>query len=387
MQCEKLFAIIEDLYEDYIKIWKDICNIESPSDCKEGVDAVGAYIAAMARERGWLVETLPQPVSGDALCITMNAEAEGRPVSLSGHMDTVHPLGLFGTPAVTEDTTYLYGPGVADCKGGIVVALLAMDALRLAGFTSRPVQLLLQSDEEIGSSTSEKATIDWICQKARDAVAFINLEPVLEGCEGRATLARKGIADYRFEITGVAAHSSRCATDGASAIREAAHKILELEKLKDVDGITCNCGVISGGTVPNAVAASCEFLANFRFADMQQLEQIEELVRRVAETVYVPGCTCMVEKTGSRPAMEWVPRNEALLNAMNKIFRENGMTELVARRVNGGADSAEVTLAGIPCVDSLGVVGGRIHSREEFGVQRSLAEQAKRVAAVVYSMV
>ncbi|MBQ9968703.1 MAG: M20/M25/M40 family metallo-hydrolase [Oscillospiraceae bacterium] len=386
MRCKELFQHIDDLNGKYLSVWEDVCNIESPTACKAGVDAVGSYFIRLAAHHGWTVETLPQSVSGDAICITMNADAAGAPVSLSGHMDTVHPVGLFGAPAVTKDETHLYGPGVADCKGGIVAGFLAMDALEKAGFTTRPVRMLLQSDEENGSSTSGKATIDWICEKAKGSAAFLNLEPILEGSEGKATVARKGLVDFRFTVTGQAAHSSRCATEGASAICEAAHKILELETYKDADGITCNCGVISGGTVVNAVAASCTFGVNFRFSDKAQEAQIQELVRRVAETVHVPGCTCTVEQTGHRIAMEETARNYALLDTMNDIYETNGMSRLAPRKVNGGADSAEVTAAGIPCVDSLGVVGGKIHSRDEYAVMTSLCDSAKRIAAVVCCM-
>ena len=384
MKCKELFDVIDSLYQPYLAVWEDVCRIESPTACKEGVDATGEFFIAIARKHGWKVERLPQSISGDAICITMNPEAEAQPIALSGHLDTVHPIGLFGDSIVTRDETYIYGPGVTDCKGGIVAGFLAMEALEKVGFTARPVQMLLQSDEENGSRSSNKATIGWICEKAKDAVAFLNLEPILEGQQGKATVARKGIDDYRFEVHGIAAHSSRCATDGASAILEAAHKIMELEAYKDADGVTCNCGVIHGGTVANSVAASCEFYANFRYVDAQQLAQIEQLVRRVAETVHVPGCTCTVERVGLRAAMEPVERNYALLETMNRIYEANGMTRLEPRRVNGGSDAADATVAGIPCVDSLGVVGGKIHSAEEFGVLESLKDAAKRLAVVAY---
>ena len=144
--------------------------------------------------------------------------------------------------------------------------------------------------------------------------------------------------------------------------------------------------MISGGTVVNAVAASCTFGVNFRFSDKAQEAQIQELVRRVAETVHVPGCTCTVEQTGHRIAMEETARNYALLDTMNDIYETNGMSRLAPRKVNGGADSAEVTAAGIPCVDSLGVVGGKIHSRDEYAVMTSLCDSAKRIAAGVCCM-
>ena len=384
MTCGKLFEKIEELYESYLPIWEDICNIESPTNCKEGVDKVGAYVADFAQARGWQVEKLAQPVSGDALCITMNPDALARPVSFSAHMDTVHPIGLFGTPAVRREGARIIGPGVTDDKGGIVAALLAMDALEKVGFTARPVQLLLQSDEEIGSRLSNKQTIHWICEKAKDAVAFLNLESISETNVGTVTLERKGIANYRFEVSGIAAHSSTCATQGASAIREAAHKILELEKMKDADGITCSCGLISGGTAPNSVPHQCEFVVNFRYVTKEQACTVEEAVQKIAATVYVPGCNCTVEKISSRVAMEWTEQNQTLMEKMNCIFEKNSLPVLKAKKLPGGSDAADVTAAGIPCVDNLGIVGGKIHSKDEYGLMESLKDAAKRAAAVAY---
>ena len=128
----EVFGKIDELNEKFIKVWEDVCNIESPTSSKEGVDAVGRFFADMAKARGWEVEFFPQKISGDAVCITMNPDAKGQSICFSGHMDTVHPIGLFGTPAVTMDDEKIYGPGVADCKGGIVSSFLAMEAKYLA---------------------------------------------------------------------------------------------------------------------------------------------------------------------------------------------------------------------------------------------------------------
>ena len=64
MNCEKIFAEIDALNDSYIQIWEDVCNIESPTKYKAGVDAVGSYFADMARERGWLVEKGREEVRG-----------------------------------------------------------------------------------------------------------------------------------------------------------------------------------------------------------------------------------------------------------------------------------------------------------------------------------
>ena len=377
MNCEKLVAKIDELKDEYIRIWEDVCNIESPTDHKPGVDAVGDYFVKMAEARGWQVEISRQEVAGNAVCITMNPDVDAPAVVFSAHMDTVHPLGSFGTPAVHKDEEKIYGPGVLDCKSGVVSSFLAMDALDQCGFRGRPVKLILQSDEESNSTVSGGKTVEFMLEKAKGAVAFLNAEDFAK----KVVLARKGILRLRFDVSGRAIHSARCDA-GASAIAEAAHKLLELEKLKDKDGLTCNCGVIRGGTAANAVPDSCTFVADIRFANEEEYQRVLQLGQSIADTVYVPGCSCVMSKESYRPPMEDVPRNHELLAAINAIYREKGFPELEASRSYGGSDAAYVTAAGIPCVDSIGPSGGGIHSLKEFAYLESLPAAAKRLALV-----
>ncbi len=375
---KQLFEKIDELSERYLDILEDVCNIESPTDFKKGVDAVAKYFADMARARGWKTEVVEQEVAGDALCITLNPDAKKQPLSVSGHIDTVHPVGLFGYPPVRRDEKNMYGPGVMDCKGGVVAAVLAMDALEQCGFTERPVQLLIQSDEENNSSSSNKATINYICKKAEGSVAFLNLEGHQSGT---AVIRRKGILRYRFTVHGRATHSAKC-TEGANAITEAAYKIIELEKMKDSEGLTCNCGVIEGGSAPNTVADTCRFYADIRFSSPEELAKAKKTAEEIANDTKVPGCSCALEEISLRPAMKYSEKNNELLDRMNEIYKENNMPVLAGRFAPGGSDAAYITECGIPCIDSLGVSGNHIHSTDEYTELKSLAESAKRIAAV-----
>lgn len=380
MACGDIFEAIDALHEQYIGVWRDICSIESPTASKAGVDAVGAFCADIARRHGWQVDVYPEKVSGDMVCITMNPQAVGRPISLSGHMDTVHAIGSFGEVPVRIEGDCIYGPGVCDCKGGIVAALLAMHALARCGYEARPIQLLLQSDEEGGSRGSNKRTIGQMCECAKHSEAFLNLEGYKLG---KATVQRKGIVTFRFRVHGVEAHSSNCATKGSNAILEAAHKIIELEKIKDADGLTCCCSVIKGGTVPNTVPGYCEFRANVRFATQEQLDWICAHVAQVAQQTHVPECTCEVDQSSFRVAMELQERNLSLLARLNDIWEDNGLSRLTPAMSAGGSDAADVTVYGIPCIDSIGVRGKYIHSPDEVAYLDSLAESAKRVASAI----
>ena len=375
-----LFSEIEKLNKKYIKFLETVCNIESPTNYKKGIDEVGKIFIEEAAQHGWKIEFAELENAGNPICITMNPEAELPPIILSGHIDTVHPIGFFPTPATSVTEEKVYGPGTHDCKGGAVASLMAMEALENCGFTTRPVKLILQTDEETGSRTSGKKTIEFMVEKSRGAVAFLNTEAISK--DNTVTLARKGIARYQFDVIGQAAHSASCATLGASAILEAAYKITELEKFKDADGITCNCGTISGGSVPNTVAEKCTFVADFRYADEEQFKTIEKAVETVAETVYTHDTSCTAVQISSRPSMPWCDRNIDLFNKINEIYSEHGLPELKYKKGLGGSDAAYITLAGIPCIDCFGPFGHGGHTREEYIFAKELAESARRLALI-----
>lgn len=380
MNCDNLFETIDRLSAEYIGFWRDICNIESPTEFKSGVDRVGDHIIKKARSLGFEVEKMPLEMSGDPVCITCNGDPSCAPVVFSGHIDTVFPLGTFGTPAVRTEGNRMFGPGVTDCKGGVAAALLAMAALSECGFSRRPVKLILQTDEETGSEDSKKATVRFMCEKATGAVAFLNCE---EYNPGFVTSERKGILRYTFNVRGKAVHAAAC-YDGASAIREAAYKLIELEKYKDKDGITISCGRISGGASVNTVPESCSFSIDVRFSTAEEAAVAEQIVKNIAAKQYIDGTFAELVCDSRRVAMEPTAENAALISELNRIFDEVGLTVLKPAKRNGGSDAADITSFGIPCVDSLGVTGGAIHTLHEYALIPSLAESAKRLAAIAY---
>lgn len=375
-------AKIGELEEEFIALWRSVCEVESPTADKAGVDKVGEILLSFAEKRGWETEVLREEVSGNALLIRMNPRAPGKPVAFSGHMDTVYPVGAFGHPATKIENGRLYGPGVADCKGGIVAALLAMTALEEAGYESRPLLLLCQSDEEVGSRYSEGRTIGFICERAKEAEAFLNCEG---HTPGHAAMQRKGIKRYEMIVHGKGCHSKEC-TQGINALTEAAYKIIELEKMKDQEGITCNCGIISGGAAVNVVPDECRVELEVRFADFAQMEKADKTVREIAAHSFLPGTSCEIITASCRVPMEKCERNDRLLEKINFSLQKAGMKPLSPQKRNGGSDASDVTAFGIPCVDSLGVTSHDIHTTRESADLSSLAETARRLSAIVLGL-
>ena len=376
---ENVFNRIDELKDEFVEIWKQVVETESPTANKECVDKVADYFIKYAQSQVWNYEYLENEKAGKAVCITMNPKANKKPIAISGHMDTVHPLGLMKT--YVEDGK-IYGPGCTDCKGGLIVCLLAMQALKDCGYIDRPIKFILQSDEEVGSRLSEKKTIEFMCEKAKDCVAFLNTE-MME--PGTAVLTRKGIRRYIVKFTGKAAHSSMC-DQGRSAILEASYKIIELEKMKNADDVTINVGTIQGGTTPNTVPAECQIQIDVRFNDEKSMNEADKYIRDICDKTYVEGTTTEVVYLSTRIAMEYRDANRKLLDNMNEVFRSCGLSELTARKAKGGSDAAYTTNAGIPSIDSIGVTGGYIHSKDEYANIDSLLENAKRMAAVIYGL-
>ena len=378
---KKLNKALDLLENKYISVWEDICNIESPTWDKAGVDAVGEYCANVGRSLGYNIEIKEIKNAGNVVVITMNPDAKEKPFCVSGHMDTVHEKGSFGTPAAKIKDGRLYAPGALDCKGGIVAGLYAMEAMQLSGYNARPVMMLLESDEEDGSSSSNKETINYICERSKGAIGFLNLEGFTT--KDYCCIQRKGIITYKFTVTGIEAHSSECAKRGANAILDAAYKIAEIEKIKDDGGITCNTGTITGGSVPNTVAGSCEFKVNVRYKNSDERAWIDEHLRNIAKTEHVKGCKCDIEIVTTRLAMEFTERNVKFLEMINRSLEGTGYPILKGAFRKGGSDAAEITSAGIPCIDSIGVSGGGIHSLKEFADIDSLKFSAGRIASII----
>lgn len=378
MNIEKIFETIDYLEQEYILFWQELCNIESPTEYKDGVDRAGRLIIERAKKLGFDIEICEQKISGNAFCITMNSTASARPVCFSGHIDTVHPVGAFGHPPVKIKDGVMYGPGVTDCKGGVVAALYAMNALKLCDFNERPIKLIVQSDEETGSQSSKGETIKFMAEKAKDCVAFLNCEGARDG---GIILIRKGIIRCNFCVKGKSVHAS-AAHRGKSAIAEAAYKILELEKFKDQEGITASCGIINGGTAANTVPDSCSFTFDFRFQNKEQYAIIKKAIKHISDKSFIQGTSCEFKIISERVAMEEKKLNIELYEKIGDIFEKAGLQRLGRTLSAGGSDASDMTSFGIPTVDGFGVYGCEIHSVNEKADISSLLTAAKRLALI-----
>ena len=260
-------------------------------------------------------------------------------------------------------------------KSGIALALHVMEALAKWGLT-RPVTLLLVSDEEVGSKTSRAITE----RLARGAAAVLVLEPAY-GLHGAVKTARKGVADYTIKVTGKAAHSGLDFEQGQSAVLELAKQICEIATLVDLKrGITLNVGKISGGTRVNVVPAEATALLDLRVATVKDGQRIERKLLGLKPF----NRKCKVEVSGefNRPPMERSAGVAGLYARAREIAAELGLN-LKEAAVGGGSDGNFTAALGIPTLDGLGAVGEGAHAEHESVVIAELARRAALLAGMI----
>ena len=364
-------SVVERLLPEYLQFWRDICMMETPSHDKDALDQQADFIEAFAKARGFGVARQSTERAGDTLLIELAGDGEQAPVALLAHMDTVHERGAFGNPPVREENGILYGPGVFDCKGGIALCLLAMQTLAEMGVSHRTVKLILNSDEENGTFVG-KAGVDFIKESARGAVAAFNAEA---GRADSLTVGRKGIISATIKVCGIAGHAGNAYFSSASAIREAAHKIIELEAQSDED-VTYNCGIVRGGSARNIVPAACEISVDVRFWNAAQQTRALAVLEQVTQHMHVGGCTATWKLDSVRPAMEHTAENQALFEMVKETADALALPPLEGLTRGGGSDSAYTVDIGIPTVCSMGPVGRYEHTAREEADIATLAERA-----------
>ena len=382
LEAKKLFDKIEEKEQEYIRFWRDLCEIESPTYYKEGVDAVADLIIEKASHYGMQVDRHHFERAGDTCTITLNPEAKKKPICLSAHMDTVFKQGAFSSPRTRIEGDTIYGPGVTDDKGGLAAALHTMAVLAECGFKDRPVKLIMQCDEENSSIATGLQSIDYMYEQAKNCLCFFNLEWYRYG---QAILWRKGSFTTLVKVYGKTYVSKRCFL-GHSALAQACFMICELEKYKQPDGLCCNVGYIKAGEYGDTemnVPDYCEFAFDLSYMTAQEYESVIKQINDMCSNPIIEGTRCEYELKGGFPNMEKRQDNFELLEKMNRIYRELGMKQLEATWSHGGSDASRMNQKGITTIDSLGVHGLYIHTLDEQADISSLKDAARRLSTVI----
>ena len=314
---------------------------------------------------------------GDCVRAAFPHPRAGTPgVLVMGHLDTVHPIGSFAAPWARDDE-WCYGPGIVDMKGGNCMALEAVRALARAGVpTPLPVTFLLTGDEEVGSPS----TRDLIeAEAARQAFVLVP-EPAWRN--GGVVTGRYAIARFAIETRGVRSHAGAALQDGRSALREMAHRLIEIEAMTSED-CTFSVGVLHAGEWVNCVVdrATAQVLSMAK----RQADLDAGVARMLGLAGERDGAVFEVRRGVTRPVWEPDARTMALYATARDLAATIGV-DLGHGSEGGGSDGNFTGAMGVPTLDGLGVQGQGIHQTGERMRTESLARRGRLFAGLLATL-
>lgn len=374
---------------DRLKTWS---HINSGSRNRDGLALMRAQLAAafsalpgkcedIALKTGQYVEpdgTISQIAYEPSLLVRVRETAPIQ-VVLTGHYDTVFPKDSPFQTTTDLGAGRLGGPGVADMKGGILVMLEA-----LLGFETYEhrykvgYSVLLSPDEEIGSPGSAPVLME-LGKKAHIGLTY---EPSMK--DGALAGARKGSGNFVLTIRGRAAHAGREHHLGRNAIVAMAKFACALDALNGGrDGVTFNFAKIDGGGAVNIVPDIAVGRFNVRMLETDDMAWIEDKINGlVAGINREDGLSAELSGGFTRPPKPMAPANALVFHWVKQAGAALGQD--IRWVASGGVcEGNNLWASGCPNVDTLGVIGGEIHSDREYVELASLSERARLSALIL----
>jgi glutamate carboxypeptidase len=340
---------------------RSLVEIESPSRDAAGVNRVLEAITSLFAGTGAACERRQTtPLLGDVLRVRCDPTRDEPGVLVLSHMDTVHPVGtLAGKLAYRREGDRVYGPGIYDMKGGLVLAVAAFRRIAHARRrTPLPLTFLFTPDEEV-SSLATRGVIE---REAAGQRYVLVTEPARDG--GKIVTARKGVGAFVIRARGRPAHAGSNPDRGRNAILAMAEIALAIEGFNDrTRGITTNVGLIAGGTARNTVAEDCTIEVDLRCCDLASADELA--ARILALTSPRPDIEITVTGKITRPPFARDRGVDLVFERAAAIAREIGFTLESAPLVGGGSDGNFTVAMGIPTLDGLGVDGDGAHTNHE----------------------
>jgi len=298
-------------------------------------------------------------------------------ILISGHMDTVHPIGTLQKLPYRREGNHCWGPGIQDMKGGNYLALEAIRQLQSAQFTTPlPVTVLFTPDEEIGTP----ATRTLIEATAAQHKYVLVPEPATS--DGGVVWGRYAIARYNLQTLGVPVHAGLDPRKGHSAVREMAKRLIAIEDMS-TDDCTFSVSVIEGGQWVNCVSSVCA--AQALSMAKKQADLDTGIAKMMALNDDSGDVAFKVTRGVTRPVWEPNDGSKGLHAHAERLAKELGLA-LPAHMQGGGSDANFTGAMGIASLDSLGVRGRGLHTLNEHIEIDSLAERGKLMAGLLATL-
>lgn len=404
---EKKISQQVDAYNpEALKLWEEVVNINSGSMNFDGVYKVGQIFKAKLDALGFTtrwIDGKPFQRAGH-LIAEHKGKVGSKTILLIGHLDTVFELtSPFQKFELVNDST-VHGPGVGDMKGGDVIIVQSLQALKDAGvLKDMNIIVVMSGDEEMSGDPLALARHDLI-EAAKQADIAIGFEDG-DGKPETANISRRSSSGWQLNVTGVPYHSSQIFTEkiGAGAIYEASRILIGFyEKLSGEKDLTFNPGVILGGTTvehnadmnggkasgkDNIVAKDVIVTGDIRAVSPEQLKKAQEIMMDVVQN-HLPQTTAEIKFDQGYPPLAPTPGNYQLLGYFDQVSKDLGYggVRAVNPRDAGAADISFTSGYVDMAMDGLGPRSAGGHTENETADPRTIPMQAKRAAILLYRL-
>ncbi len=370
--------------EDIISDWKELVNLEGSLREPDYLDIEAEWLKQRFTEAGVNCEIVhtkehyPPLIRG-----VIGEDRPGKPVIFAGHFDTVFDKGTFGDQPFRIEGDHAYGPGVLDMKGGIIITLWTIKALEHIGYQDRPIRICFCGDEEGGSDHGPVAEIfrSW----TDGCIAGFDMET--SPIDHKLCVGRKYVMTGKAVIHGVSAHSGNNYEAGRNAITEAAHKVIAIQNMNNMElGTHMNPAVISGGTVANAIPGECTLTFSGRFRYKTEIDRVKQELHELFSTSVIEGTTSEYTLADPFGGFETSPQIMDLWKFVNDVCAEEGLHEVGHVFLGGGSDASGMAESGTPVLCSCGVRGEWNHTEREYASVSSMSERICMWASVLQHM-
>lgn len=353
-----------------VETLRELVTVESGSTDREGLATLMTYLEGRLGGLGAGVDRIASATGGPDL---VRGVLEGRGTlraMLIAHADTVYDKGILDAEPYHRDGNLLYGPGIADDKGGIAVILHALALLKERGWTDYArITVLFNPDEEIGSPGSGE-TIAALGEQ-HDVVLSFEPSPAKAVIEHEGVLlSAAGTSQVRMVVQGRSAHAGAAPEQGRNALLELAHRVVQTRDVAaDVESAQLNWTTAEAGTVRNQIPERAEAGGDVRVTRPDANDRLLAALRaKVEQDGLVPDTTTTVTLDPLRPIYVAGDRGRALADLARDIYAElDGRQLLMHPTTNGGTDAGFAGRSGKPAVlEGLGLAGWGYHARNEY---------------------
>jgi len=363
---------------EYLEELRPLIDVDCGTYTVEGIEVIAAqFEQKFAQLDGWNVKRIDCGKAGVGLEIRNKPEADVIDVMLIGHMDTVFPVGTAAERPMSTDAEKAYGPGVSDMKSGLLNIVYAMRNLDADVLNKLSIAICMNPDEETGSLDS----VDWIQSVAKQARHVLVAEAAR--ADGGLVKARKGMARYKFDFKGVAAHAGNEPENGRSAITEMANWILAINAMTNFEsGTTLNVGIVSGGAGANIVPEDAQAIVDVRFWSNEEYDEVDTKLNALKAQPFTPDVVVEMEREAYKPSMVASEQTQALMALVEESAQELNI-DINWKEVGGGSDANNTAILGVPTLDGLGPIGAGFHSDQEYLLLESIEPRIRMLMRVL----